>query len=438
MRNNKGIRMRMNIRSMIILAVFLLSNIALVEALEITVSDYDPIPAEAGKAVNVWFNVQNSDYDEAENDVYIKVTPMDGLELSAGEDSEKKIGILPAGNSQIIQFRLFVKDKAFEGANIIEASLRSDKGSFKKDLSIEVTEKDLKEVDINIGDIESDPTRIKPDDDNVKLDVTLQNLGDGTAKGVKAELVDLPVGVSLSESYSGTSLLGNIEADSTGTATFYIDVDETTVPKEHAAAVKLSYKYKPDEDEDDYLFEEKVLPLKLAIKPIPIYNITGIELNPQVLTAGDKDVKIKITIKNIGEEEGESVRLKVYGKTEQPLTFDDSSDFIAPSLKPGEEGQGTLQFNIEDDANLQKYFLDIEIKNIVNDDVLTYNKKVPIDITNPKPNNPWKLVSFFALIVVLVVIYLIVKGLKKKKQKPKAKKVGSSYGKDYLDKMDKD
>lgn len=405
----------------IFVCLMLVLSMTFVSALEVSVNDYDPKPAEAGKAVNVWLKIDNP-FEDPEQGVSIELTPQDGLSLTPGEEVRKNVGIIAPRSAQIVQFRLLVSDKAFEGSNAIEARLyKSGTSVLKRDLSIEVTEKDFKEVNLAVGDIESDPSRIKPDDDNVKLDVTIQNLGDGKAQGVKAELIELPQGITLSESYSGTSLLGNIDADSTAIATFYIDVDDTVEAKQYTANIKMTYKYKPDEDEDDFLFEQQNIPLLIAVKPIPLYEITDITLTPSVLTAGDENVELRVTVKNIGEEEGESVRLKAYGKTEQPITFDTSNDFIAPSLKPGESGQGTLRFDIEETAALQTYWLDIEIKNIVNEDIITYEKKVAVEVSNPKPNNPWSFVYIGLAAIAIVLIYMYLK--KRRRAKPKAKKI---------------
>ncbi len=401
-------------------------------ALSVSVNDYDPKPAEAGKAVNVWFKIDNPS-DDPQEEVSIEITPQDGLTLTPGESARQFVGIVPGRTSQIVQFRLLVNSEAFDGAHTIEARLlKGSQAASKADLSIEVTDKDFKDIDLSVGDIESDPTRIKPDDENVKLEVTIQNLGDGKAQGVKTELTDLPQGITLSESYSGTSLLGNVEADSTAIATFYVDIDKMVQAREYTANIRASYKYKPDETEDDYLFEESVIPLTLSIKPVPLYEITKAELNPGILSAGDRDVKLRLTIKNIGEEKGESVRVKAYGKTEQPIDYDQSSDFVSPILEPGEEGQATLQFKIEDEANLQKYLLDLEIKSIVNDDVITYQHKVPVTVTNPKPNNPWGLVIVGLILIAGVMAFTWYRNRKKTTAQPK--KVKGSYGKSYLEK----
>jgi hypothetical protein len=416
-----------------LLFIFVL-GVGAVFGIDVSVNDYDPKPAQAGKAVNVWFKIQNNG-DEAVSDIRLEILPKDSLRLTSGEASVKNIGILAGRSSQTVQYRMIINPDAFSGSHKIEA--RINKGSSvwaKTDLSIEVDKKDIEEVNIAIGNIESDPRRIKPDDKDVKLDVTFLNLGNGKAQGVKAELTELPDGITLSESYSGTSLLGNIEADSMSKATFYLDVSESLLPESHEAYVNVSYKYKPYENDEDYLFEEIQIPLNLVIKPVPLYDITAVELSPSELTAGDDDVNMRITLKNIGHKKGEAVRLKVYGKTEQPFRFTESSDFIAPSLEPGEEGQATLVFDIDDQASLQKYFLDVEIKNVVNSDVITYSKKIPVIVSYPKPNNPWSWVIVGIIAITILMGYVILKKLTSSKQKPKAKKVHTNYGSSVLEK----
>jgi len=412
---------------LLLCAIFLIGSMFLAEALDVSVSDYDPRPAKAGKAVNVWFKVENTG-PEAETDLFLEIVPKDGLELTSGETSKKRVGVLASSQSHIVQFRLFVKDDAFKGGHEIEANLfKGDSASQTADISIEITDKDFKEVNLEVGDVDSDPARIKPDDEDVKLEVTIQNIGDGKAQGVKAELTDLPKGVTLSESYSGSSLSGNIEADSTSKATFFIDIDKTVDPKEYESNILVSYKYKPDEEEDEYSYEENKIPLKVAIKPVPIYNITEIRLNKPELRAGDKDIKLRLNIENIGKEKGESVRIKAYGKIEQPISFDKSSDFIAPTLEPGEIGQGTLEFKIDDDANLQKYYLDIEIKSVVNDDVITYNMKVPVIVSKPKPNNPTGIVSIGVILIVGFIWFRRFRKRRKEKENLKEAVAGETH-----------
>jgi len=402
-----------------ILIMFVLTNLSF--AIEVSVNNYDPKPAEAGKFVNVWFKIDNED-DTKTSELYINILPKDGLSLSQGETSRKKVGIIGAASSQTIQYRLKVEDNAIKGPNFVEVNIEQSTGKFSFDLPIEVEEKDRQDVDLEVGLIRSDPTRIKPDDEFVKLDVTLQNLGDTTAKGVQATLKNLPKGIEFSESYSNTELIGNVDADGTKTATFYIDLDESVKPEEYLARLELSYKYKPEEDDDEYLKDSVTLPVRIAVKAVPLYEITDVSFEEKKLRAGMKDVKMTITIKNIGEEDGTSVRVKVYGKSEQPFNYDVNSNFVAPTLKPGESGQATLQFDIDEDAALQEYLLDFEIKNIIGDDVITYAKTLPVKIELPKKKSAVKS-ALIAAIILGITGFILYKRKKKQDHKITPRKV---------------
>ncbi len=388
----------------IVCLLIVISSATSAMALRVSVETYDPKPAESGKIVTVWFKVENPSVEASDN-TYLEIIPRDGLELSTGQPARTRIGLLRGYGTQSLEYRLRVRSEATEGQNLIQAKVISDTEESQTNLYINVEERELLEVDLAIGTLDSDPLRIKPGDENVKLDVTLLNIGDGTAQNVRAELAGLPSGITLPESYGGLSLLGNIGADSTSSATFYIDVDETVKPGEYLAQLKLDYKYKPDQEEETYLTEQRTIPMKISIRPVPLYEIVSAVFTPESLTAGDRDVKVLITVKNIGEEKGESVRLKVYGKSDQPFKFDESSDFIAPILESGETGQATLAFDINDDAHVQTYYLDLEIKNVVGEDVLTYSKKIPVVVANARPERPltWAIIGFALIAIVLII-----------------------------------
>ncbi|OVE74661.1 hypothetical protein BVX95_01655 [archaeon D22] len=383
-----------------IIFITLLAMSTLGQALSVSVEDYNPKPGETGDYLDIWLKIENPALEAAEGEFYIEIFPRDGLELSNGEDAKKRIGLMPPLATHTIEYRLLVKKDAVQGPNLIDVKLTNENAVIEKTISVTVEDDDELEVNFQIGDLESDPDRIKPDDENVELRVTLLNLGDANAKGTKTVLKDVPVGFSFTKSYSDEYLVGNVDSDSSAVAKFHIDVNKNVSPGDYSAILELSYKYEPDEDEDDYLFETIDLPLEISVRSVPIYEITNVSVEP--LTAGEEDVKVQITIQNLGEEEGESVRIKAFAKTEQPFSFDDSSDFVAPILRPGEYGQGTIQFDVDKDANLQKYLIDLEIKSIVNDDVITSRHTVPVEVMFERSTNPWR----FALIgIILLAAY---------------------------------
>ncbi len=125
-----------------IIAIMILLLLPGVTALSATINDYDPKPAEAGKFVNVWLMVENTQ-DNVVQESFIEITPKDGLELASGEVARQRIGVLDQFSYQIVQYRLLVKDTAVEGSNLIEVKLIQGNAISKQDLSIEVEEKEV-------------------------------------------------------------------------------------------------------------------------------------------------------------------------------------------------------------------------------------------------------------------------------------------------------
>lgn len=404
-----------------ILTIFVFSIVS-VFAIEVSVSNYDPLPAKTGEFVDVWIKVSNNEADEIEN-IRIEVQGLDGLTLSEGEDSSVDLGSIAQRGFEIRKFKFKVAEDALKGDNRISVKVTATgKASSETEVSISVEEKDVNNVNLEIGDITSEPLRIKPDDENVKLEVLFQNLGEATSEVTKAEITDLPTGFSFSESYSNTALLGNVVGSGTATGIFYIDIDKDVSPGEYEAEVKFSYKYKEDKDDDDFIIEDSTIPIILSVKPVPLYEIVNVSFSPSDLGKGTKEVKMKISIKNVGEKSGESVRLKVFTKTEQPFDFAVTSDFIAPELKPGETGDAVLEFDIKDDANLKDYYLDIEIKNVVDEDVLTSTETVVVPVKEELRQDPAKWMKYLLVLVIVVVVFFLFKKKEIKKQKREEKK----------------
>ena len=111
---------------------------------------------------------------------------------------------------------------------------RIDSEWSETELTIEV---ESDKVDFEIADIDSVPLRLKPGDDDAKIVVVIQNIGDGDAECVKMRLT-LPQGFNASDSYSDIANLGTVAAD-VGQVIFY--VDENMQPGEHIAMIARDY-----------------------------------------------------------------------------------------------------------------------------------------------------------------------------------------------------
>ena len=156
-----------------------------------------------------------------------------------------------------------------------------------------------------------------------------------------------------------------------------------------------------DKDSDEY--KEETLDLRIPIKTTPLFEIVSSEIMPGTITVGDT-VTLMMRIKNTGSEEGESVRVRAMLKSEQPFDFSNGEAFdYVGDLDVGEIGEAVLKFDVEDDATLKTYPLDIEIRCVEDEDVHLFDRKVPVAVPNAKPSN---LIPIFVGGAVLVLLYL--------------------------------
>jgi len=361
------------------LILFLLLALAAApaEALSVKLMKYDPYPANTGEYVTVWIKIENPGLGGPSEDVKLRIVPEYPFSLEPGETGLEEIGKLSMNDYALFDFRLRVDDNAIDGKNTLKVEYmeRIDSEWSETELTIEV---ESDKVDFEIADINSVPLRLKPGDDDAKIVVVIQNIGDGDAECVKSRLM-LPPGFNASDSYSDIANLGTVAADASSDATFYIDVDESVQPGEQIATITISYM---DKDSDEY--KEETLDLRIPIKNTPLFEIVSSEITPGTITVGDT-ATLKMRIKNTGTEEGESVRVRAMLKSEQPFDFSNGEAFdYVGDLDVGEIGEAVLKFDVGGDAALKTYLLDIEIRCVEDEDVHLFDKKVPVVVANAK------------------------------------------------------
>ncbi|MEA1965952.1 MAG: COG1361 S-layer family protein [Euryarchaeota archaeon] len=382
--------------TVLVLLAILTALAAPAEALSVKLMKYDPYPANTGEYVTVWIKIENPGLGGPSEDVKLRIVPEYPFSLEPGEIGVEEIGKLSMNDYAMFDFRLRVDDNAIDGKNILKVEYmeRIDSEWSETELIIEV---ESDKVDFEIADIDSVPLRLKPGDDDAKIVVMIQNIGDGDAECAKTRII-LPRGFNASDSYSDIANLGTVAADASSDATFHIDVDESVQPGDQIATIIISYM---DKDSDEY--KEETLDLRIPIKKTPLFEIASSEITPGTITVGDT-VTLKMQIENTGSEEGESVRARAMLKSEQPFDFSNGEAFdYVGDLDVGEIGEAVLKFNVGDDATLKTYLLDIEIRCVEDEDVHLFDRKVPVAVANTKPSN---LIPIFIGGAVLVLLYL--------------------------------
>jgi len=178
--------------------------------------------------------------------------------------------------------------------------------------------------------------------------------------------LELPEGFTPTYGYSTRANLGTVDAGDSETGTFYIDLDENVMQGEYEGMITVHYK---EANDDDNEYKTINLPLSIPVNGKPMFTIEEVKTVPEKVRAGD-NVQLLLTIKNTGTKEAESVSIRAFKESSQPFEFEEKSDFIG-KLRPGEMGEAVIKFSVDQGANLKTYLLDLEVRSIYNNQVMT-------------------------------------------------------------------
>ncbi len=385
---------------------------------------YEPFPAEAGGYFDLFVKAENLGFEVAEN-VECELDPYFPFSLDPNEEARKSVGKLPAKDYALFEYKVRVDPNAVDGDNELEIRC-SDDGLDNGFSVVEtfVINVESKNPQFEIGLVKSLPEEIKAGLEDVKLTVELQNIGEGDAKLTTVKL-QLPEGFVPSTSYSNYYNLGNVEKDSLKEAVFYIDIEENLKAGTYPGVLEVRYK---NANSQEYL--EKILFFDLNVKPSPSfvieevragtqtgsdsftgYIVKGSEVvSPSTISQGSRG-ELRITLSNDGEEEAKSVSVKIFRDSTHPFDFDEIYDFIG-NLEPGESSDAVFDFEIEGNAILKKYLIDLEIRYLEGNEVGTERATIPFEIAREDLGN---VLIYIPVAVVVIIAASIVLWKKRKK-----------------------
>jgi len=379
-------------------AVFVHADLTNQAYITVTLLNQKDDPAVPGKYVEIRWKVEKKGNPEI-NGLVFELQPEYPFFFDGSDKAVKEVGSWE-GNSKddeyyTLYYKLKVDDDALEGSYKLKLRYKHDKieGWATKEFDVRVA--DRARPDLVIGTLQTSPAKLLPDIEEAKLELSLENIGDGDAENVVAD-IELPEGFRASYAYSDRSNLGTIEADGSDTATLYIDIDEGVKSGLHKARLNVKYKEADDEDNE---YKEIVLPLELPVHSKPMFKIVSSKTVPADIRPGDA-VELRVVLKNVGNKEAESVSLRAFKESSQPFEFDEKSDFVG-RLKPGDSGEAVIKFDVDPDADAKKYILDLEIRSIYEDEVLVQDKTAVIKVADGDKHS---INAVGALIVVAIVV----------------------------------
>lgn len=339
---------------------------------------YEPTPAEAGGYFDIWIKVENLATEKyAENVTCELITdypfslddnqPYSNL---LGEESRSRnIGILPPRDQIRLQYRIRVEQDAVDGWNTLRIRCKDEKGDLGwiyQDMAVNVDEG----VNLNVGSMRTEPFDMKADTNDLKLEVTLENNGGTNANSVNAYL-EVPDGFEQSQSYSLQDSVGRIEEGDAKTAVFYLDVDEGVDSGLHKANLSVEYHSNNNDVVEDYEID-------LDVRPTPNFEVRDIGVTPENLGQGDEDVELRFKVKNHGDD-AESVSARMFTDSDQDIDFEENYDYVG-NLDSNETGEAVFKFDVEEDADIKDYILDLEIRYVDGNDVKIDSESVRISV----------------------------------------------------------
>jgi hypothetical protein len=378
---------------------------------------YEPYPASAGKYVKIFINVRNTGNLVAD-EVVCELDPRYPFSLDPDEEARISIGELEVSKNAVLEYRVRVDEDAVSGNNELRMNCDPeglDDGIYtvhKLNIDVRATRPEFA-----VGSVSSVPEDMRSGNDDVKLTVHLQNIGEGDAKLTTAKL-RLPSGFHPSDSYSDRYSIGPVNEGSTGEAIFYIDVDDDIMAGLYKADLVVSYK-----DDNINSQREQNLDLDMRVKSSPNLVIEevragantgsdsftgyvvrgGIEVNSSDVSQGSSG-ELRITVVNEGDEEAKSVSVKIFRDPSQPIEFGEIYDFVG-NLEPGKSGDAVFRFTIDGNAVLKEYLIDAELRYVEGDDVITEPATVSLDVA--LEGSDYTLLVMGVLIVLAIVLVIL-------------------------------
>jgi uncharacterized membrane protein len=262
------------------------------------------------------------------------------------------------------------------------------------------------DVVLNVGDVTTDPTDIRPGDENVELRVNIENSGEAAAKDIETKLL---FGDKLKPSWSGTdrSYLGRLNSGEKNEAVFHLDIADGIGSGTHSIPLQITYK---DTTGKEYTTMREI---SILLKPKPDFEIVSYYTEPASISAADTGVQLHMEIKNIGSEKAESTSVRMTGEADVPFEYDVKSDFIG-DLESGAEGEAVLKFDVDNDAQPKVYPLGIEIRctgdrDLGDDNVYVFNEEIKVDVSSSSSDQEgFSVPGFGALFSLLALVFVFI------------------------------
>lgn len=377
-----------------LIMIFMISNSF---AVSVELVKTDPSPIVGGDYADVTIRFTNIETDgKSLKDVTFNLDETKYVEIVSVEDNS--INEILSGESVTRTFRIFFSEEIEQGFIDLTFLINYNGISQKKDIRVFV-EDSAREAELLIGQITSIPNELLVDTKNNKIKINLQNLGDKDAELVKATLVPLNDNLKAAYSFSLQDSLASIKGGTESEVEFTIDIEEEVVDK---IPVRLDLRYRVEKSiGSNYETFEKSLEFDLAITPSPYLIIESIEQIDD-FSIGSTENKLLVTVKNIGLEDAEDVRVRIVPDISYPFLFEENAQYVSSNIKPGESGSVIYKIEVLEDAEIREYIATAVVESLVEDS--RYSREDIVGITPSEGGKTdIRTIGFIVVLIVFVV-----------------------------------
>lgn len=248
-----------------------------------------------------------------------------------------------------LSFQINVKENATEGVHQVPLELawinELQKDVFQT-LYIGMQVKGVALV--RVAKITTTPVEFRPNTENNKVTITVENAGKTTAKSVS-------IGVELTEpfteAYSSSSrdFTTKIAPDESHDFTISLDIDENAQAGEYTLPLKITYRTTDSSLEVD---DE----INIKINTMAKFDVETITSRPDTINPGTNFI-INLPVKNVGQERAESVKAVIKTKS---YFIGVKTDYLG-DIKVGESKLATFELTADRDTIPDNYENDIKI-----------------------------------------------------------------------------
>jgi len=370
----------------------------------------DPVPLQSGEQGDLRFKVTN----EGDAEASVEVQLIDNYPFQVKEDRQRSydLGSLVPGQEYQISTEVVVAGDAPDGANDFRARIIT--GDLNRTINIPV-EVQSQDIELNLANIQTQPSQLMPDTDNNQISIDIVNNGDKTAENVVLNL-NTPASFEETSSLSIRKALGNINPGEMKTATFNLDINESASSglNEFEAILEYSADDSTSEITQSNSFE-------LNIEGKPQFRIIDSESD---LRTGSTN-EVRLTVENYGQETSSSTRIRVMDSSDQPFTYDSSSQYIG-TLEAGQEGEAVFTIETEADADVKDYLVDFEIRGVKDTEVFVEDETASIEVQNGQEENEDGGVTLPLIGLIVVLIGTGLYFIKKRRSSPEEEETEES------------